>query len=154
MVKAPFLDLKAQYESIKDEINYAIRQVIESTAFSGGKFVEEFEKAFAKFCQCDYAIGVGSGTEALWLALLSLGIEEGDDVISVPNTFPAAVEAICFNGATPILVDVDEETCNVNLYFIEEAITKKLKRLSLYNYFARWQTWIQSWTLRSGMAYI
>ncbi|GAG79799.1 unnamed protein product, partial [marine sediment metagenome] len=86
-MKVPFIDLKAQYESIKEEINAAIQQVLDSCAFAGGPFVEKFEKEFAEFCQCEYCIGVGSGTEALWLSLLSLGIGSGDEVITVPNTF-------------------------------------------------------------------
>jgi dTDP-4-amino-4,6-dideoxygalactose transaminase len=84
-MKVPFLDLKAQYESIKDEINDAIQKVLDSCAFAGGPFVEEFEKNFAAFCQCKHAIGVGSGTEALWMALLALGVGPGDEVITKPT---------------------------------------------------------------------
>jgi dTDP-4-amino-4,6-dideoxygalactose transaminase len=73
----PFLDLKVQYDSIKDEIDAAIQQVLSSCAFAGGPFVEQFEKEFAALCQCQHAIGVGSGTEALWLTLLALGIGTG-----------------------------------------------------------------------------
>ncbi|MBE9573288.1 MAG: DegT/DnrJ/EryC1/StrS aminotransferase family protein, partial [Proteobacteria bacterium] len=109
-MKVPFIDLKAQYESIKDEINEAIQQVLDSCAFAGGPFVEKFEKEFADFCQCKYAIGVGSGTEALWLSLLALGIGPGDEVITVPNTFIATAEAISFSGAKPVFVDIDEKT--------------------------------------------
>ena len=109
-MKVPFLDLKAQYESIKDEIQVAINNVLESCAFAGGPFVDKFEKEFATFCRCQHAIGVGSGTEALWLALLALGIGPGDEVITVPNTFIATAEAISFSGAKPVFVDIDEET--------------------------------------------
>jgi dTDP-4-amino-4,6-dideoxygalactose transaminase len=109
-MKVPFLDLKAQYESIKDEINGAIQQVLGSCAFAGGPFVREFEESFAKFCQCEYAVGVGSGTEALWMALIALGVGPGDEVITVPNTFIATAEAISFCGATPVFVDIDEKT--------------------------------------------
>lgn len=109
-MKVPFVDLRLQYESIKDEISAAIQQVLESSAFSGGPFVEKFEKEFAEFCQCQHAIGVGSGTEALWLSLLALGIGVGDEVITVPNTFIATAEAISFCGATPVFVDIDEHT--------------------------------------------
>ena len=73
-MNVPFLDLKSQYESISEEIDTALRHVIHATAFSGGPFVERFEAQFATFCQCSHAIGVGSGTEALWLALLALGV--------------------------------------------------------------------------------
>jgi dTDP-4-amino-4,6-dideoxygalactose transaminase len=119
-MKVPFLDLKAQYESIKDEISEAIQQVLDTCAFAGGPFVEEFEKNFAQFCQCDHAIGVGSGTEALWIALLSLGVGPGDEVITVPNTFIATAEAISFCGATPVFVDVDEKTYTMDPQKLEE----------------------------------
>ena len=76
-MNVPFLDLKSQYQSISNEIEIALRQVLNATAFSGGPFVERFEEQFAWFCQCKYAIGVGSGTEALWLALLALGVGPG-----------------------------------------------------------------------------
>jgi dTDP-4-amino-4,6-dideoxygalactose transaminase len=109
-MNVPFIDLKAQYESIKDEIAPAISQVLDSCAFAGGPFVEQFEKEFASFCQCHHAVGVGSGTEALWLALLALGIGPGDEVITVPNTFIATAEAISFCGAKPVFVDIDETT--------------------------------------------
>jgi dTDP-4-amino-4,6-dideoxygalactose transaminase len=109
-MKVPFVDLKSQYESIKDEIAVAIQQVLESSAFSGGQFVNQFEERFASFCQSQYAIGVGSGTEALWLSLLALGIGQGDEVITVPNTFIATAAAISFSGAKPVFVDIDEET--------------------------------------------
>ena len=101
-MKVPFLDLKAQYLTIKDEIDSALHAVIEKTAFAGGPFVEQFEKEFAEFCNGKHAIGVGSGTEALWLPLLALGIGEGDEVITVPSTFIATAEAISFCGAKPV----------------------------------------------------
>jgi dTDP-4-amino-4,6-dideoxygalactose transaminase len=113
-MKVPFLDLKAQYESIKDEINVAIQQLLDSSAFAGGPFVGKFEKEFAAFCGCKHAIGVGSGTEALWFSLLALGIGPGDEVITVPNTFIATGEAISFCGATPVFVDIDEKTYNMD----------------------------------------
>ncbi|MGC1404825.1 MAG: DegT/DnrJ/EryC1/StrS family aminotransferase [Thermodesulfobacteriota bacterium] len=120
----PFLDLKTQYESIKEEIQSALRQVIENTAFAGGPFVAKFEKSFADFCQCQYAIGVGSGTEALWMALLALGVGPGDEVITVPNTFIATAEAISFTGATPVFVDVDERTCTMDPNRLEDYLKK------------------------------
>jgi dTDP-4-amino-4,6-dideoxygalactose transaminase len=114
IMKVPFLDLKAQYESISDEIASAMQQVLDSCAFAGGPFVEQFEKEFASFCRCNYGIGVGSGTEALWLSLLALGIGPGDEVITVPNTFIATGEAISFCGAKPVFVDIDEQTYNMD----------------------------------------
>jgi dTDP-4-amino-4,6-dideoxygalactose transaminase len=128
-MKVPFLDIKAQYESIKEEINDAIQQVLDSCAFAGGPFVEKFEKNFAKYCQSKYCVGVGSGTEALWLALLALGIGPTDEVITVPNSFIATAEAISFCGATPVFVDIDEQTYTMNHHKIEAAITPKTKAI-------------------------
>jgi dTDP-4-amino-4,6-dideoxygalactose transaminase len=128
-MKVPFLDLKAQYESIKNEIDSAIAQVIDSCTFAGGPFVEKFEREFAGFCGCEHAVGVGSGTEALWLSLLALGIGRGDEVITVPNTFIATAEAISLCGAQPVLVDIDEKSYNMDVSQIETAITKRTKAI-------------------------
>ncbi|MFH2044601.1 MAG: DegT/DnrJ/EryC1/StrS family aminotransferase [Pseudomonadota bacterium] len=128
-MKIPFLDLKSQYLSIKNEVDYAIKQVIDNCAFAGGPFVERFEKAFAPYCQCKEAIGVGSGTDALWIALIALGIGDGDEVITVPASFIATAEAISFSGAKPVFVDVDKATCNMNPELIEAAITSKTKAI-------------------------
>ena len=128
-MNVPFLDLKVQYESIQDEVAEAVQQVIESCAFAGGPFVERFEKEFATFCGCGSAIGVGSGTEALWLALVALGIGPGDEVITVPNTFIATAEAISFAGARPVFVDIDKRTYNLDPSLIEAAITPQTKAI-------------------------
>ena len=93
-MKVPFLDLKAQYQSISEEIDNALRQVVTATAFSGGPFVERFEEEFAAFCRSKFAIGVGSGTDALWLTLMALGVGQDDEVITVPNSFIATAEAV------------------------------------------------------------
>jgi dTDP-4-amino-4,6-dideoxygalactose transaminase len=124
-MKVPFLDLKAQYESIKDEINEAIQKVLDSCAFAGGPFVEEFEKNFAKFCEVKHCVGVGSGTEALWMALLALGVGPGDEVITVPNTFIATAEAISFCGATPVFIDIDKKTYTMDPEKLKEFIEQK-----------------------------
>lgn len=113
-MQVPFLDLKAQYLSIKDEIQAALNKVLDQTAFAGGPFVAQFEKEFAEFCQVEHCVGVGSGTDALWLALLALGVGPGDEVITVPDTFIATAEAISYCGATPVFVDVDEKTYNMD----------------------------------------
>ena len=126
-MKVPFLDLKAQYASIHNEITAALRQVFESASFAGGPFVERFEKEFASFCGCKFAVGVGSGTAALWMALLALGVRRGDEVITVPNTFIATCEAISFCGATPVFVDIDEATYNMDPDLLEDAITPKTR---------------------------
>lgn len=125
----PFLDLKAQYRSIREELDEAIRRVMESSAFAGGPFVEQFEKEFARFCGCNEAIGVGSGTDALWLILLALGAGPGDEVITVSNTFIATAEAISYCGARPVFVDVDEVTYTMNPRELEAAITRKTRAI-------------------------
>jgi dTDP-4-amino-4,6-dideoxygalactose transaminase len=126
-MKVPFLDLKAQYETLRSEIDQAMREVIESTAFAGGPFVAKFERDFASFCRCKEAVGVGSGTDALWLALLALGVGPGDEVVTVPNTFIATAEAISFCGATPVFVDVDERTYTMVPELFEKAITPRTR---------------------------
>ena len=128
-MKVPFLDLKAQYESIRPEIAEAIRQVLEKTAFAGGPFVAQFEKEFASFCDTKFAAGVGSGTDALWVALLGLGIGAGDEVITVPDTFIATAEAISWCGAKPVFVDVDPATYNMDPSKVDAAITTKTRAI-------------------------
>jgi dTDP-4-amino-4,6-dideoxygalactose transaminase len=127
MMKVPFLDLKAQYESIRPEIADAIQQVLDKTAFAGGPFVAQFEKEFASFCGTQFAAGVGSGTDALWLALLAIGVGPGDEVITVPDTFIATAEAISYCGAKPVFIDVEPVTYNMDPAKLEAAITKKTK---------------------------
>lgn len=128
-MRVPFLDLKAQYSSLKDEIVVALQEVMDHTAFAGGRFVAQFEKKFASYCQTDFAIAVNSGTSALWLALLALGVGEGDEVITVPSTFIATAEAISFCGARPVFVDIDEKTYNMNPDLLEDAITDRIKAI-------------------------
>jgi dTDP-4-amino-4,6-dideoxygalactose transaminase len=126
-MKVPFLDLKVQYLSMKDEIHTAIQQVLDATAFAGGPFVAQFEKEFASFCGCREAIGMGSGTEALWLCLLALGIGPGDEVITAPNSFIATAEAITLCGATPAFVDVDPRTYTLDPNKLEEYLKKRVQ---------------------------
>ncbi len=128
-MKVPFLDLKAQYALLRDEINPAIQEVLDSTAFAGGPFVKRFEEDFARFCRCQEAVGVGNGTDALWLALLALGIKPDDEVITVPNTFMATAEALSLCGARPVFVDIDEQTYLMDPSSIEAAITPKTKAI-------------------------
>ncbi len=128
-MKVPFLDLKAQVGPIRAEINAAIGEVIDNTAFAGGPFVERFEKEFAAFCGSKCAVGVGNGTDAIWLALLALGIGEADEVITVPSTFVATAEAISFTGADPVFVDIDPDTCNMDPSKLEEAITPRTRAI-------------------------
>jgi dTDP-4-amino-4,6-dideoxygalactose transaminase len=128
-MKVPYLDLKAQYEPIRGEIADAIQQVLDRTAFAGGPFVAQFEKDFATFCGTRFSAGVGSGTDALWMALLGLGIGPGDEVITVPDTFIATAEAISWCGARPVFVDVDPVTYNMDPSKIEAAITPKTRAI-------------------------
>lgn len=128
-MKIPFVDLKTQYEFIKNEIDVAVNNVLDSCAFAGGPFVEKFENEFAAFCNCKQAVGVGSGTEALWLALAALGVGSGDEVITVPNTFIATAEAISCCGAIPVFIDIDERTYNMNPDLIEKKINSRTKAI-------------------------
>ncbi|MFO7965256.1 MAG: DegT/DnrJ/EryC1/StrS family aminotransferase [Desulfobacterales bacterium] len=109
-MNVPFLDLKAQHNGIRMEIDKAIQQVLDETAFFGGPFVADFEREFADFCGCGHCVGVGSGTEAIWLALKALEVGPGDEVITTPNTCIATVEAISMCGARPIFVDIEEQS--------------------------------------------
>jgi dTDP-4-amino-4,6-dideoxygalactose transaminase len=128
-MKVPFLDLKSHHAPMLEEINGAIREVIDSAAFAGGPCVTRFEEDFAVYCDAKYAIGLGSGTEALWFALLALGVGPGDEVITVPNSFMATAEAITYCGAKPVFVDVDERTYNMDAAGLERAVTARTKAI-------------------------
>ncbi len=128
-MKVPFLDLKAQYQSIKQEIDTAIQNVLNDSAFVLGKYVQQFEAEFAQYIGVKHAIGMNSGTAALHVALLSLTIGRGDEVITVPNTFFATAEAVSLTGATPVFVDIDETTFNMSPKLLEKAITPKTKAI-------------------------
>lgn len=127
--RVPFLDLKAQYQKIKNEVDGEIQKVIESCAFINGPATKEFNKNFAEYCGVDYAVGVGNGTDALFLALKAIGIGPGDEVITAPNTFIATTEAISMVGARPVFVDVHAGTYNIDVTKIEAAITAKTKAI-------------------------
>jgi dTDP-4-amino-4,6-dideoxygalactose transaminase len=128
-IEVPYLDLKSHHAPLRSEINEAIQEVIDASAFAGGPFVTRFEADFAAYCDCPHAIGLGSGTEALWLSLLALGIGPGDDVVTVPNTFMATAEAITYCGARPVFADVDERTYTMDPVALEKAITAKTKAI-------------------------
>src|SRR5213083_796940 len=128
-MRIPFLDLKVQHDSMRDELETAIREVIDSNAFAGGPFVAKFEQDFATFCGAANAIGVGNGTDALWLTMLALGVGAGDEVITVPMTFMATAEAISYCGAKPVFVDIDERTFTMDPAQIERAITPRTKAI-------------------------
>jgi dTDP-4-amino-4,6-dideoxygalactose transaminase len=125
----PFLDMKARNAPLRQEFLQAIGEVIDSGDFSGGAPVEDFERDFAAYCGSAHAVAVGNGTEALWLALLAMGIGPGDEVITVPMTFIATVEAILMAGATPVFVDIDERTYTMNPTALEGALTARTKAI-------------------------
>jgi dTDP-4-amino-4,6-dideoxygalactose transaminase len=125
----PFVDLKAQYLSIKEEINDAIAKVLESTQFILGEEVQAFESEFAAYCNADYGIALNTGTSALHLALLTLGIGAGDEVITIPFTFVATVAAIDYTGAKPVFVDIDPTSYTIDVTQIEKAITERTKAI-------------------------
>lgn len=125
----PFLDLKAQYSSIKDEINAAVTKVLESSQFVLGEEVSAFEQEFSAYCDADYGIAVNTGTSALHLALLAAGVGTGDEVITVPFTFVATVAAICYTGARPVFVDIDPDFYTIDVTQIEKAITERTKAI-------------------------
>jgi len=128
-IQVPFVDLKAQYTTISVEIEEAIAQVLENTDFILGGAVEQFEHEFANYSEAKYAVGVDSGTSALEMALLAYGIGPGDEVITAANTFIATVLAISYVGATPILVDVDAQTYNLDVSLLEKAVSKRTKAI-------------------------
>jgi dTDP-4-amino-4,6-dideoxygalactose transaminase len=125
----PFVDLKAQYLSIKDEINTAVLKVLDSTEFILGSEVTSLELEFANYCGTDFGVALNTGTSALHLALLGAGIGAGDEVITVPMTFVATTAAICYTGATPVFVDIDPVTYTIDITQIEQVITERTKAI-------------------------
>lgn len=128
-MKVNFVDLKAQYLSIKNEIDEAIQNVINKTAFASGPFVKSFEENFAKAHKANYCVGVNSGTSALHLAMWALGIGIDDEVIVPTNTFFATPEAVSLCKAKPVFVDCEQDYYNINPHNIEKAITNKTKAI-------------------------
>ncbi|MGO8732049.1 MAG: DegT/DnrJ/EryC1/StrS family aminotransferase [Terriglobia bacterium] len=128
-VKVGFYGHVRQYHSIKNEIDAAIHEVLESGSFVMGPKLKQFEADLAAYCNTKEAVGVNSGTDALWLAFMALGIGPGDEVITTSNTFFATAEAIWIAGATAVFVDCDPKTCNIDTNLIEAAITPKTKAI-------------------------
>lgn len=125
----PFVDLKAQYRSIKNEIDAAVLSVLDSSQFVLGSEVRAFEDSFADYCQAKHAVAVNSGTSALHLALLAAGIGPGDEVITTPMTFVATAAAIHYAGARPVFVDIDPRTWNIDPARIAAAVTPRTKAI-------------------------
>jgi len=128
-MEVKFVDLARQYAKIRIEINNAIQGVIDNSAFILSPYLKKFEEEFAGFCNSKFGIGTKSGTSALFLALKSLGIKEGDEVITTPFSFIASASSITHTGAKPVFVDIDEHSYNINPPLIEKAITRKTKAL-------------------------
>jgi dTDP-4-amino-4,6-dideoxygalactose transaminase len=125
----PFLDLKAQYQQIKPEIDAAVMRAIDSARFVLGPEVAAFEERFASYCRVRHCLAVNSGTSALHLALLAAGVKPGDEVITVSMTFVATTAAILYSGARPVFVDVDPVTWTMNPSLIEAAITPRTRAI-------------------------
>lgn len=125
----PLVDLKAQYDSIRAEIDTAIKAVINNSAFIGGEELYQFEKEFASYCEARACVGVGNGTDALYLTLRALGIGPGDEVITVAHTFIATAEAISLTGAKPVFVDIREGTMLIDPEMMEVAITPRTRAI-------------------------
>ncbi len=128
-MKVPFLDLRTQYQQIKDELLPEITSIMERGAVIGGDVLKEFESDFARYCGAGFAAGVGNGTGAVQLACRAIGLGKGDEVITAANTFVATVEAIILAGATPVLVDMDPRTYHLDLDALEGAITPRTKAI-------------------------
>jgi dTDP-4-amino-4,6-dideoxygalactose transaminase len=133
----PFLDLAAQYHELKPEIDAAVARVLESGQFVGGQEVAALEEEFASYCGARHGVAVNSGTSALHLALLTAGIQPGDEVITVPFTFYATVAAIGYVGATPVYVDIVPATFNIDTTKIEAAITERTRAILLVHLYGQ-----------------
>lgn len=124
-----FQDMKGRHAGEREAYLRVIGDVIDSGELSGGRYVEKFETDFASYCGVAHAVGVGSGTEALWLTLLAMGIGPGDEVITVPMSFVATVEAICLTGAKPVFVDIDPHTYTLDPTALHGALTRRTKAI-------------------------
>lgn len=125
----PLVGLFEQYQTIKPEIDAAVQNIITKSAFIGGEEVRRFEEEFAAYCETRACVGVGNGTDALYLTLRALGVGPGDEVITVAHTFIATSEAISMTGATPVFIDVTDDTMLMDPTLIEPAITSKTKAI-------------------------
>jgi dTDP-4-amino-4,6-dideoxygalactose transaminase len=129
VMKVPLLDLQSEYAELRDEILPALDRICKTAAFVQGPEVEAFEREFADFCGIKHCVALSSGTAALHLALLALGVQPGDDVITTPNSFLATAEAITYCGARPVFVDIDPATANLDPRLIERCITPRTRAI-------------------------
>src|ERR1700751_2695826 len=128
-MKVPLLDLKAEYHELRDQILPALDRVCENSAFVLGEDVEQFEREFASYCNVKHCVALSSGTAALHLGLLALGVQPGDEVITSPNTFLATAEAITYCGARPVFVDIDPTTGNLDPGRIARAVRRATRAI-------------------------
>ena len=128
-MKVPFIDFSGQYEVIKDEIDVNLKAVFQKGNFILGQEEKQFEEDFARYCGAEYAVGVNSGTDALYLALASLDIDVGDEVILPTHTFIATALCVSYTGATPVFVDIEEATYNLDAASLQNAITERTKAI-------------------------
>ena len=124
-----FLDLKSQYDSIKDEIDKAISNVIDETAFIGGKYVEQFEKEFAKFCQAEYCQGVANGTDALEIVIKALDLPKGSEIIVPANSFISSSESVTRSGHKVVFCDCNEHNYTISIPSLKSKITSNTKAI-------------------------
>jgi dTDP-4-amino-4,6-dideoxygalactose transaminase len=136
-MKVPILDLKTEYAELREEVLAAIDRVGREAAFILGPETEAFEREFAAFCETKHCIAVNSGTSALHLGLLALGVQEGDEVITTPNSFLATAEAITYCGGVPVLVDIDPATANLDPKLVERAITPRTRAIMPVHLYGR-----------------
>ena len=139
----PFVDIKARHAALKSDMMRVIGQVIDSGCLAGGPFVERFEQEFAGFCGTRHAVALASGTDALWLALVALGIGPGDEVVTVPMTFAATVEAICLAGAKPVFADIDPDTYTMDPESLLRVLTPRTRAVvpvHLFGHMAEMET--------------
>src|SRR3989440_2475572 len=128
-VKVPLADLRAQYDSIADEVTVAIRNVLERTDFILGNDVTAFEAEYAGYCETAHAVGIDSGLSALELGMRALGIGPGDEVLTPANSFIASSSAISFTGATPVWVDVDPQTYTIDVEAARSLVTERTRAI-------------------------
>jgi len=136
-MNVPFVDFSQQYQAIKDQIDHGLKSVFEKGNFILGEEEKDFEAQFARFCGTKHAVGVNSGTDALYLALGALDISIGDEVIIPTFTFIATALCISYTGAKPVFIDIEEETYNIDPQKFEEAITDKTKAIILVHLYGQ-----------------
>ncbi len=136
-MKVPVIDLKAEYTELRPEILAALDRVGEKSAFVLGEDVEAFEREFADFCGTRHCVALSTGTAALHVGLLGLGVQAGHEVITSPNTFVAATEAITYCGAVPVFVDIDPATANLDARLLERAITPRTRAIMPVHLYGR-----------------